>query len=68
MVALLLVVMGGWPAPAVPATGGVVTGAVAGTGGWLVRAPGTPWGASSRVWLSLLCWLRMDCSGEGLGR
>ena len=31
------------PVGAPGTTGGVVMGAVAGTGGWLVKAPGTPW-------------------------
>jgi len=38
---------------------GTVIGAVAGAGGWLVSAPGTPAGLVLPFCDSLVCWLRM---------
>jgi hypothetical protein len=43
--------------------GGLVSGAVAGTGGWLDSAPGTPCADGVVLADSLVCWLRMLMSG-----
>ncbi|EXI71112.1 MAG: hypothetical protein AW07_03781 [Candidatus Accumulibacter sp. SK-11] len=54
----------GAAAPAVAGgTAGCVNGAVAGTGGWLLRAPGTPCADGLVLALSFVCWLRMLISG-----
>jgi len=44
--------------PVFPAAGGVVIGAVAGAGGWLVNAPGMPEALELEFCDSLLCLLR----------
>ena len=47
-------------------TAGLVIGAVAGTGGWLVSAPGTPCAPGiAALKVSAVCWLRMAWSGAG---
>ena len=57
------------PVTILPMVTGVVSGAVAGTGGWLVRAPGTPPAAWLTLADSLFCWLRMlVLSGVLFGR
>ena len=50
-------------APAAGGTAGCVNGAVAGTGGWLLSAPGTPCAVGLVLALSFVCWLRMLISG-----